>query len=535
MKHFIFQIVINFLILLLIYGCCAGPGHTASFKIVSYNVENLFDLHSDVTDYPEYRPGGTFGWDSTRLDIKLGNIASVLKDLDAEIIALQEVESRKSLALLQKRLYQVGAEYPYSAIAEGRKTSVKCAVLSGFPIVETKEILVGQNNERSILKVVFDINGHPLILYVNHWKSKSAPESKRMTYAGALAADILKLGCGVDFILIGDFNSDYNEYETFKGVSRLNDTRGVTGINHIIKTLKDTQIVTESLLTNQKDCQYVFNLWLEIPENRRWSVNFFGQKNSPDSIIVSKGLYDTKGISYVDNSFDKFDPDYLFDKNKVFRWQRAARGKGRHLGKGFSDHLPIFAEFSTHPFCFTSQDEPVFSEPESLSIADLYSLKKGPANVRIHDGVVIYKEGDHAVIKQKNGRAIYVYKVAKELQYQMTYDLTVTQLNRYYGNPEITGIKDVKTLGRTTEIKAYFITGPAPDFEDPDLRNEVIEQIKGIYENGWFHYGDDRKIKIYIANKDLKPKDFTAITVSCVRIGYHRHPEIIVEKKEQIQ
>jgi len=41
---------------------------------------------------------------------------------------------------------------------------------------------------------------------------------------------------------------------------------------------------------------------------------FSERKTSLDSIIVSKGLYDNKGISYVDNSFDKFDPDYLFRK-----------------------------------------------------------------------------------------------------------------------------------------------------------------------------------------------------------------------------
>jgi hypothetical protein len=294
-------------------------------------------------------------------------------------------------------------------------------------------------------------------------------------------------------------------------------------------------MVDESFLTKQKDCQYVYNLWLEIPESRRWSVNFFGKKDSPDSMIVSRGLYDKKGISYVDNSFDKFDPDYLFDNSKVFRWQRADRGKGRHLGKGYSDHLPIYAKFSTEPFCFASQQNPIFSEPAAGNIADLYTLKKGPVNVRINDTVVIYKQGDHAVIKQKNGRAIYVYKAAKELQYGIKYDMTVTQLNQHFGNLEITGIKNVKLLGRESDMKAFYINNPAIDFAAPDFRNEVIEQVKGIYENEWFHYGDDLKIRIYFSDKILKPQNFSTITLSCVRIGFHEHPEIVVEKMDQIQ
>ena len=528
--------IINvFFVLYVFFGCGVSPGYGAVFKIVSYNVENLFDMNADVTDYPEYSPGGKFGWTRAVLDAKLDNMAFVLKDLDAEIIALQEIESGNALSLLQERLSRMGVKYPYAAIADGRETSVRCAVLSRFPIILKKEIRVGHDNQRSILKVVLDIETHPLILYVNHWKSKAGPESKRLKYAAALAADISKLACDVDFILIGDFNSDYNEYETFKDVSRFNDTRGITGINHIIHTASGTQIIGEAHLTDQQDCQYVYNLWLEIPENRRWSVNFFGQKNSPDSIIVSKGLYDSKGISYMDNSFDKFDPDYLFDHNKVFRWQRAARGKGRHLGKGYSDHLPIFAKFSTNPFCFASPGKPFFSEPEVRCIADLYSLKKGSVNVRIQKSVVIYKERDNAVIKEKNGRAIYIYKAAKALQYGMAYDLTVTQLNRHYGNMEITGIKEAKPLGRETDMNACFISGPPSDFTDPDLRNEVIEQIKGVYNDGWFHYGDEQKIKIYFSNKALKPKDFTIITVFHVRVGFHRHPEIVVEKKEQIR
>ena len=45
-------------------------------------------------------------------------------------------------------------------------------------------------------------------------------------------------------------------------------------------------------------------------------------------------------------------PDYLFKDGTVYRWQMTERGRGKHIGKGYSDHLPIFAYFSSEPFRF---------------------------------------------------------------------------------------------------------------------------------------------------------------------------------------
>jgi hypothetical protein len=186
----------------------------------------------------------------------------------------------------------------------------------------------------------------------------------RIAYAKTLKREIDKLKKDVDFILIGDFNSNYNEYKTFRNSGRLNDTGGITGLNHILRTIKNSgknsgknsEMVNEKTLTKQAANEYLYNLWLEVSKIRRWSYNFFGKKGSPDNIIISKGLYDDKGISYSDNSFNKFQPDYLFKRKAVYRWQRAERGMGRHLGEGYSDHLPIVAYFSTKPFCFKNNN-----------------------------------------------------------------------------------------------------------------------------------------------------------------------------------
>lgn len=339
-------------ILLLLFFTLIPPLEASVFKIASYNVENLFDAVTDGTEYRVYVPDTRHGWNREMARIKTANIARVIKDLNADVVALQEVESKRALIALKQVLKDSGTNYPYVEITAKRTTPVTCAVLSVFPIIEKKEIEVDDERLRNILQITLDVYGHPITLFINHWKSKSRPESLRVISARTLRRAIDRLDPKAEFVLIGDFNSNHNEFETFRNKTKLNNTGGMTGINQILGTVQGTRMINETDLTNQAGNRFLYNLWLEVQPSRRWSYNLFGRKETPDSIILSKALYDDRGISYVDNSFYKFHPDYLFNDRALYRWQITRKGKGRHLGRGYSDHLPIFAYFSTTPFQF---------------------------------------------------------------------------------------------------------------------------------------------------------------------------------------
>jgi len=371
------QILILILAIVLLSVVCA---EAKTFKIASYNVENLFDLVKDGTEYAEYTPNTSFAWNKHTLNIKLNNISKVIKDVGADIIALQEIESEKAFILLQQRLKEFNVDYPFFAIADSKPTSVKCAVLSKFPITNKKEIKVRDTAARNILMVTVEIDTIPLIIFTNHWKSKPGPESMRVASAKALKKKLRKIKKETDFIILGDFNCNYDEYKSIVHSSRLNDTSGITGINHILNTIKQQQLVDEKMLAEKNASGYAYNLWLELRANKRWSYNFFGEKGSPDAIIVSASLYDDKGISYIDNSFNRFVPDYLFDDNAIYRWQRSKRGKGKHLGEGYSDHLPVCAYFSTKPFeakkaSHFDEEEPVLTLSQE-SLTDINSATR---------------------------------------------------------------------------------------------------------------------------------------------------------------
>jgi endonuclease/exonuclease/phosphatase family metal-dependent hydrolase len=317
-------------------------------KIASYNVENLFDLNYDGTEYLEYIPGTSWEWNREHYDAKLRNIARVIADIGADAIALQEVESLEALRDLKAAVKRAGLYYPHMAIAGAKNTTVKVALLSRFPILYTKEISVGASRkQRAILEARLDVEGAPLYLFVNHWKSKSGPESRRVVAAKALRKRLEALGHDTPILLVGDFNSHYEEYRLFLRKRKHNDTEGITGINHILRTVTDGAPVTLEALRRCDGCYY--NLWYELPESQRWSHNFYGQKEGLDNMILSPGLADGRGIDYLPGSFRRFTPDYLFKKRAIFRWQQSRKHPKHHTGEGFSDHLPVYAEFTLLP------------------------------------------------------------------------------------------------------------------------------------------------------------------------------------------
>jgi endonuclease/exonuclease/phosphatase family metal-dependent hydrolase len=314
-------------------------------RIASYNVENLFDLKYDHREYVEYIPNTSWQWNQKTQKIKLQNIAKVISDIHPDIIGLQEIESEQALKDLKITLQKNQLFYPYYAIANAKNTTIKVALLSRYPIIYAKELWVTSSRKhRNILEVKIDINGESLYLFVNHWKAKSGPESKRITSAKVLKKRVDELGAEKAVIIMGDLNSHYEEYQLFKKKRKLNNTNGITGINHILKTLYKNRPTTQQDLLTCKACMY--NLWYELDKSSRWSHSFQGSKEALDSIIINKALVDKRGIDYIAKSFNRFDPEYLIKSNKPFRWQRSRNYPKHHTAKGYSDHFAIYADFT---------------------------------------------------------------------------------------------------------------------------------------------------------------------------------------------
>jgi hypothetical protein len=365
---------------LLTFGAAAiTPGLARSFSVVTYNVENLHDLDG-VAVYDDFQGEN---WSAEHLRVKLANTVAVLARVNQgagpDIIAFNELEldqtpettvpggdhaawlasvaDTTAAALLESgRVPASFAGLPVEAwllkacvdaglgpyhvavtderpavLEDGRGAAIRNVLFSRFPITTVRTHPLAR--ARAVLEATIDIEGSPLTVFVNHWKSGAsdrAMEPLRRENARVLRArldEILRADPNADLLVAGDLNSHYNQKQRFR------DLRS-TGINDIL----GSQGNELAIRGRERD---LYNLWFELPSDQRGSDIFQGEWGTLMHLIVSRGLYDQSGIQYEDNSFTvlKFSGLNANSLGLPNRWSR-----GRVPG-GFSDHFPLYARF----------------------------------------------------------------------------------------------------------------------------------------------------------------------------------------------
>ncbi len=364
---------------------CSKPvsDDSTEFTVLTYNVEHLFDVdgiavYSDLVETDDentYSPG--------HLLRKLQAISTTLKTFHdgagPEIIAFNEFEidftpestvtdyaafleqyrgttAERMLtvelddeirglpaeALLLKHLQDEGLTGYHVAIGadepvEGGRRAHKNALFSKFPVLEVRSHPTTQ--ARDILETKLDIEGHPFYIFTNHWKagaSSSESEQTRRDNARTLrdrVEAILAEDPAADILLAGDFNSQYNQSQAypFMGETAVNDILGSQG---------------DELATATATNYSLYNLWYELPLEERKSDHFRGNWGTLMQKMITPGLYDFRGVQYVDNSFEVV----ILDGHNAHtplqipkRWSNAAGGSG------VSDHFPVAARFRVVP------------------------------------------------------------------------------------------------------------------------------------------------------------------------------------------
>ena len=381
------------------------------FSAVTYNVENLFDIDGSAMfdDYAQNSQTDLFGYSRYKLLTKLETIASVLKVVNdgsgPELIFFQELEADLSpnnsivdiddflenyghitlSEMLGEAWQEVYADFPVElwlakalaergmigynvAIAPSRGFESKIAhtnaIFSQFPLKEVH--LHPLSQARDIIEAEILVNGHTLIAFVNHWKSGASNPKRepiRVKNAEVLRNLIdarLSTDPKADIIVAGDLNSHYNHYVLYPDI--------MTGINGVLRSSG-----CESFIEND-----LYNLWYELPALKRYAEVWRGHIGTLMHMILSSGLYDNRGISYVDNSFRQIIlPGINADAiGRPLKWHFTGK-----TGGGASDHFPIYARFTTKPFekkgAFSKGNDTLDYEP-TLNVADYSGILSFP-------------------------------------------------------------------------------------------------------------------------------------------------------------
>ncbi len=485
------------------------------FKVGSYNVGNLFDASYDGTEYYDFDVSKNAYWDEHKYKQKLKNISKVLKDAKLDIVVLQEIENSFVLKQLQNNLPM----YKYKFFYKRPGSPIGISIFSRYKIVASKLLHLPPNRKKSrdILKSTIKIDGKNFIIFSTHFRSKRAPESHRIAYAIAINNEIKNLQITTDYIIIGDLNSNYDEYKTIKHQKRLNNTSGITGINHILNTIYKDIFVTKSFIQTTKPYfqKLHYNTWLDVKKTSRFSYRYKQTNQTPDNILLSYGVFDNKDISYVDGSFTTFKPKYLYSNGKI--------------NKIYSDHLPIYASFDTQ-----KKWKQNTNTNTKNSIRYLYTIDVLEKPVKLDNITVIYKKQKGTIIQDQKGDTIYLYKCSENLKLNHNYNLTINTIKDYYGLTEITKISKIKLLGISkSSLKSRYIDTKIDDIQNKKYQSRIIDNISGVYKKKYLYYrykNEEQKIRLYFADKTKKPKQNSRTTLKAKRLSiYYGKMQIVID------
>ncbi len=315
-----------------------------AYRVMFYNVENLFDTEDDPEKRDEeFTPTGDRYWSNYRYNQKLSNIYKVIVGVGEwdlpQIVGLCELENRGVLEdLLSKTpLYKTDYKIVHFESPDRRGIDNGLLYRSDYftPYLEKaitvewpKTVKAGPT--RDILYVAGTTNTNDTLhVFVNHWPSRwggqMETEGKRMHVAKLVKKEtdsIFKTNPNANIIIMGD----------------LNDHPTDRSVLEVLKAQTEFDKIKPKKLYNT-------SYYLEHEKNLG-THKYNGQWGILDQIIVSGGLMDTtSSISCTLDDSHIFNADFLLEPDEKYTGKRVNRTYiGFKFHGGYSDHLPIYID-----------------------------------------------------------------------------------------------------------------------------------------------------------------------------------------------
>jgi hypothetical protein len=171
-------------------------------KIATYNVENLFDAKNDGSEYKDFVVGKS-EWNEKKASAKFKAVSAKIKELNADIIALQEIENEAILKELMKE-----AGYKYFVFSKGKNAPIGLGLLSKIKPVKSEKISIPNVKTRDVLKADFVSENINFSLFALHFPARKNPIKQRRAAFLTLKSAI---DGGKSNIVLGDFNTPFDD------------------------------------------------------------------------------------------------------------------------------------------------------------------------------------------------------------------------------------------------------------------------------------------------------------------------------------
>ncbi len=317
-------------------------------RIVSYNVENLFDtIDNPLKNDDDFLPNSRRHWDSKHYYRKLKQIAQVIQRAGGyyeypALVALVEVENETVMTDLINRRSLRNAHYQYLISHSPDRRGIDVALIYRpelFKIIKHRELIVNFPNNpnkksRNILHVLGQFNNQEkLNLFICHAPSRREGVRQTKAYRQEVMKQI-RLACQEIYhnnkeehiIIMGDFNASVKE---------VNEPNALA--SSMLKP-KDKQKLSDHELQ-------LLNICSQINKKiSKGSYCYKGHWEQLDQFIISQSLLKSKKLNYIDRSVYNYNPSYLANKRVksgtrfLMPWRTYAGST--YLG-GYSDHYPI--------------------------------------------------------------------------------------------------------------------------------------------------------------------------------------------------
>ena len=299
--------------------CQAQP-----FRIMSYNVENLFDtVNNPLTSDDSFTPEGEKQWTSYRYWNKLQQISKVIANVGewqhAAVVGLVEVESDTCLRDLCQRSSLRKYRYKYIHHDSPDVRGIDVALLydpKQFHLLEEHPIRCDFDFEtrptRDILyaKGVLPDNDTLHIMICHTPSQLGGNEAKRkrqfvINLINSVCDSILQNTPSAQIILMGDFNDNPQHISPH-----------ITTLTNLMNQPADSLLYLPDMSVEVSGTYVFQELWSTL-----------------DQIFVSQVLVN-KSKAYI------YNPEWLLDNGKPHRSYQYIK----YDKNGYSDHLPVFID-----------------------------------------------------------------------------------------------------------------------------------------------------------------------------------------------